>query len=151
MAKLSVVYSPKIDIEEKKIFKDVFGDNKIIFEEHIFRGVSWGAFDIQIVVDILSDPNLSAFLNGGAIVGLIDKLVKKIFKRNTKKIMDNNSRPRYTILIIKKEKISVIISNVNSDNKVFISKDNTDLESRKNQTEKYKIYYTAEKLKNYLD
>ena len=131
MPKLNVVYTPKIDDEEKRIFEEVFGKDKVVFGEYKIKGITWGAFDVQIIIDTLNDPAITALLHGTEFAGLIAVLVKKLFGRNTKKIMDNDSRPRYTTLTIRKETSSVVVSNINSDNKVLISKMTADFEEIK--------------------
>jgi tRNA(Met) C34 N-acetyltransferase TmcA len=151
MSKLNVVYTPKIDDEEKRIFEEVFGKDKIAFEEYKIKGTTWGAFDVQIIVDTLNDPAITALLHGTKFAGLIVILVKKLFGRNTKKIMDHNSRPRYTTLIIRKETNSVVVSNVNSNNKILIFKITTDFEEIKKRIEKDDVEYSDEKFKDYLE
>lgn len=151
MPKLNVVYTPKINDEEKRIFEEVFGKDKVVFGEHRVKGITWGVFDIQIIIDTLNDPAITALLHGTEFAGLIAVLVKKLFGRNTKKIMVNNSRPRYTNLFIRKETISVVVSNVNPDNKILISKITADFEEIKKQTEKGEVEYSVEKLKYYLE
>lgn len=150
MPKLNVVYTPKIDDEEKRIFEEVFGKDKITFGEYKTKGVTWGAFDIQILIDTLNDPAITALLHGTEFAGLIAVLVKKLFRRNTKKIMDNGSRPRYTTLVIRKETSSVAISNVNPDNKIIISKVTADFQKIKKRVENGDVEYSDEKLKDYL-
>lgn len=151
MPKLNIIYTPKIDDEEKRIFEEVFGKDKIAFGEYKIKGITWGAFDIQIIINTLNDPAITALLHGSEFVGLITVLIKKLFGRNSKKIMDNGSRPRYTTLVIRKETSSVAISNVNPDNKILISKITANFEEIKKQVEIGDEEYTDEKLNNYLD
>ena len=151
MPKLNVVYTPKIDDEEKRIFEEVFGKDKVVFGEYKIKGITWGAFDVQIIIDTLNDPAITALLHGTEFAGLIAVLVKKLFGRNTKKIMDNDSRPRYTTLTIRKETSSVVVSNINSDNKVLISKMTADFEEIKKLIEKGDVEYSDERVKEYLN
>lgn len=151
MSKIHIAYLPKIDTEEKKIFEDIFGKDKIIFSEYKTKGMMGGAFDIQIIIDVLNDPTITALLHGTEFAGLIAVLVKKLFERNTKKIMDNNSRPRYTTLVIRKKTSSVVVSNVNPNNKILISKITADFEEIKKQIKKGDVAYSDEKIKEYLN
>src|SRR3989338_8477874 len=151
MPKLNVVYTPKIDDEEKRIFEEVFGKDKVVFGEYKIKGITWGAFDIQIIINTLNDPAITALLHGTEFAGLIAVLVKKLFGRNTKKIMDNDSRPRYTTLAIRKETSSVVVSNINPDNKVLISKMTADFEEIKKLIEKGDVEYSDERVKEYLN
>jgi len=150
MPKLNVVYTPKIDDEEKRIFEEVFGKDKVAFGEYKIKGITWGAFDVQIIIDTLNDPTITALLHGTEFASLIAVLVKKLFGRNTKKIMDNDSRPRYTTLVVRKETNSIVVSNVNPDNKILISKMTANVEEIKKQIEKGDVEYSDEKLKDYL-
>lgn len=99
----------------------------------------------------MNDPTITALLHGTEFARLIAVLVKKLFSRNTKKIMDNKSRPRYTTLVIRKETSSVVVSNVNPGNKILISKITANFEEIKKQFESGDDKYTDEKLNNYLD
>jgi len=150
MSKLNILYTPQIDDEEKRIFEEVFGKDKVEFGEYKTKGMMGGVFDIQIIIDTLNDPVITALLHGTEFVGLIAVLVKKLFNRNTKKIMDNKSRPRYTTLVIRRETSSVVISNVNKDNKILISKISADLEEIRKRVEKGDDEYSDEKVKEYL-
>ncbi len=149
--KISILYNPKIDDEERKIFEDVFGKDEVIFGEYKTKGMLGGAIDIQIIIDTLNNPTITALLTGAGFIKLIATLVKKLFNRNTKKIMDNNSRPRYTNLTLRMETSWIVISNVNNHNKIFISKVSADFDEIKKQIEKGEDEYSDEKLKEYLE
>lgn len=133
MIKLNILYTPQIDDEEKRIFEEVFGEDKVNFNEYKTKGMAGGVFDVQIIIDTLNNPTITAVLHGAAFIGLISTLVKKLFNRNTKKIMDNKSRPRYTTLVIRREFDSIVISNINKDNKILIAKTSADFEEIKKQ------------------
>lgn len=150
LLKIGIAYMPKIDDDEKRIFEEVFGKDKIVFSEYKTKGMMGGAFDIQIIIDTLNDPAITALLYGVEFSRLIAILVKKLFGRNTKKIMDSNSRPKYTTLVIRKEINSVVISNVNVDNKILISKITADFEEIKKRVDGGDDEYSDEKLKKYL-
>ena len=79
MPNLSIIFIPKIDDEEKKIFEEVFGKNKVTFGEYKIKGITWGAFDIQIIINTLNDPAITALLHGTEFAGLIVVFVKKLF------------------------------------------------------------------------
>lgn len=149
--KINILYIPKIDDEEKKIFEEVFGKDRIALSEYETKGMIGGASDIQIIINTLTDPAIIALLSGANLLELIIKLVKKLFGRNTKNIMDNNSRPRYTNLTLRMETFWVVISNVNSNNKILISKVSADFKEIKKQIEKGEDEYSDEKLKKYLE
>ena len=65
--------------------------------------------------------------------------------------MDNNSRPRYTTLVIRKKTNSVVVSNVNPDNKVLIAKMTVDFEEIKERIEEGEVKYSDQKLIEYLE
>lgn len=142
--KINVCYYPKIDNNEKEIIEEVFGKNNVLFGEYKIKGMIGGAFDIQIIVDILNSPGITALLNGVEFIGLVAILIKKLFNRNNKKIEDNNTRPRYTTLIIRLEKKSVVISNINNDTKITISEISASAPKFENEE------YSDEKLNKFL-
>ena len=145
-----IIYRPKIDEEEERILEDVFGKDNLVFAEYKTKGILGGVFDIQIIIDTLNDPAVTALIHGTKLVRLLSLLVKKLFHRNTKKIMGNNTRPRYTSLSIKQENYSIVISNINKDNKILISKHSSDFSEIKKQIEMGDVEYTEEKLKDYF-
>ncbi len=145
-----IIYRPKIDEEEERILKNIFGKDNLVFAKYKTKGILGGAFDVQIIIDTLNDPAVTALIHGTELVSLLSLLVKKLFHRNTKKIMDNNTRPRYTSLSIKRENYSIVISNINKDNKILISKHSSDFSEIKKQIEMGDVEYTEEKLKGYL-
>jgi len=149
--KINIAYTPKIDDEEKEIFEEIFGKNRVTFGEYKTKGMIGGAFDIQIIINTLTDPAIIALLSFANFLDLIIKLVKKLFGRNTRNIMDNNSRPRYTGLTLRMDTFWVVISNVNSHNKILISKVSADFNEIKKQIEKGEDEYSDEKLKEYLE
>lgn len=150
MDKIQIVYTPEMDEEEKQIFTEELGKENIEFGEYKTKGLVGGAFDIQIIIELLTAPETKTVINAFGLIKIISIIVKKIFSRNTKKIMDNNSRPRYTNLVIRKETCSVVISNVNNENKLYISKITADFEEIKKQIKEGKVEYSEEKLKEYL-
>ena len=149
--KINVLFAPSIDEEEKEIFENVFGKDKVIFGEYRMKGMIGGAFDIQIIINILNDPATTALLHGTELVSLIALLVKKLFRRNTKMMMGNGTRPRYTNLTIRMENTWITISNTNSRNKIFISKVSADFKEIEKQLEKKADEYSDEKLKEYIE
>ena len=92
-----------IGTTEKKIFEEIFGKEKIEFGEYKTKGMIGGAFDIQIIVDILNDPIFTAMLHGSEFIGLFKLLIKNLLDRKTKSIMDNGVRLRSTKLVQRKE------------------------------------------------
>lgn len=149
MSHFRVIFRPQLDEEEEKILKETLGGN-LIFSEYKTKGITGGAFDVQIIIDTLNDPAFTALLHGTEFATLLVALVSKLFKRNTKKIMDNNSRPRYTIVSIRRQTDSIVISNVNQDNKVLILKSTSNFDEIRKQAEKGEDEYSEEKLKEYL-
>ncbi|XLQ20466.1 MAG: hypothetical protein ACKUBY_01660 [Candidatus Moraniibacteriota bacterium] len=151
MSKLNIIYTPKIDKDEIKIFEDVFGKDNLNFEKNRTNGIVAGAVDVQIVIDLLNNDYFSAVSNTSFVFNSILLLKKKIFSRNTKTIMDYSSRPRYTILTIRRKTEQIVISNCNKKNKVLISKITSDFEKIKKLDNKGEIEYSDEKLKEYFN
>lgn len=150
MDKIDILYMPKIDEDEMKIFEEVFGKNQVMFVEYKTKGMIGGAFDVQIIIDTLNDPAITALLHGTEFISVLSLLVKKLFSRNTKKIMDNSTRPRYTSLTLRMETSWISISNVNNDNKILISKITSDFSEIKKQINEGEVEYSEEKLKEYF-
>lgn len=149
MSRFRIIYRPSIDEEEKKILKEILGED-LKFAEYKTKSITGGAFDVQIIIDTLNDPTITAIIHGAELVGILTALTNRIFKRNTKKIMDNDSRPRYTILEIKRETDSIVISNANRDNKVLITKHSANFSEIKKQAERGDDEYSDEKMRDYL-
>lgn len=105
------MYSPEIDEEEKRIIADAF-QQTTIFSKIERKGVIGGAFDIEIVINII----------GNIVASVLYDLIKKLFTRNKEKIMDKNSRPKYTMLVLRTANKFVIVSNVNDKNELRIRK-----------------------------
>ncbi|MCD4705945.1 hypothetical protein K8R61_02590 [bacterium] len=143
--KINIYYTPKIDNEEKEIFKKIFGKDNILFGKYKTKGVGWGTFDVQIIIDTLNDPVVGALIKGGNFSFLLAKLIKLLFNRNNKKIEDDNTRFRYTTLIIRLEKKFVVISNTNKNVKITISE--TSASSSKFKDDKY----SKKKLNKFLN
>jgi hypothetical protein len=150
MPKITVYYNPKIDEYEKNAFKEIFSKSDISFIEYKIKGVLWGSIDVQIILDILSNDYLQALLTTREIVKFISSVVKRIFTRNNKKIMDNNTRPRYTNLTIRMEKKMITISNINPDGNITISKTSSDLVEIKKQIDDGNKNYSDEELEKYI-
>ena len=110
MGKITVYYSPIIDEEEKKILSDAFRQD-VDFCKFEKKGVHAGAYDVEILINIF----------GGIVASVLYDLIKNLFKRNRKNIMDGYKRPRYTVLVLRKETEWIVISNVNPENKMTIS------------------------------
>jgi len=147
MEKITVLYSPRIDDEEKRIIGDGFKQD-VDFVKLEQKGVSAGAsFDVQIILNLLYDdflynPYFVSFIS----IGIYD-LIKKIFNRNRRKIMDNDTRPRYTQLTIRMKTKWIVVSNVNSENRITIIKTSASSgEFVKNEDE-----YSDDKLAEYIN
>lgn len=146
MSKITIYYNPSIDEYEKNAFEEIFSKNDVSFAEYKTKGVSWGVIDSRIVIDILNNDYLQTLLTAGAIVKFISSVVKKIFSRNNKKIEDNNSRPRYTNIIIRMEKKMITISNINPDGNITISKTSSNFVEIKKQIDGGNKSYSDEEL-----
>jgi len=146
MNKISVLYSPKIDDEEMKIIKDVFKQD-IDFIKLEQKGVLGGAFDINIIIDILNSPYLKACITAGTAIKLLYPLMKKVFNRNRKKIMDSGTRPKYTIITIRMKTKWIVVSNANKENKIMITKTS----ASSGELVKTEYEYTEDKLAEYIN
>ena len=144
MEKINIYYLPDISEEEKKIFREVFKENELQFSEYKVKGILWGSFDLQVIIDFLNNPAVNAAVTGGTAILLIHSLIKRIFQRNRNKIEDNNTRPRYTNLVFRMKKKNIVISNANDKNEIMISRVSTEFSL--NKTEKY----SEEKLEEYI-
>lgn len=135
MEKISVYFSPEISEEERIIITEAF-HQKVDFLKLGTKGIQGAAFDNQIVLDVVV---------GLISAGLYD-LIKNLFNRNRKRIMDGNTRPKHTVLILRKSSKWISISNVNNDNKLRISVISANsIGSSKTENE-----YSDEKLSEYL-
>ena len=123
MNDIEVLYLPDISDEEKAITKQAFKDFNLQFHKYKTKGMLGGAFDVEIkfIIDFLNSDGVSAASNAISILLPIASLVLNIFKRNRKKISNNNTRPRYTILNFNFGTQSINISNVNENNNINIS------------------------------
>lgn len=136
MNKISVIFAPQIDEEEKWIIKGALKED-IDFNKLEQNGIVGGAYDVQIIFDLLNNPYVVGFITTG-----ICEIIKKIFKRNQKKIMDNHTRPRYTNIVLRLETKWIILSNANVENKITI-RSSVNLNSKEED-------YSEEKLAEYL-
>lgn len=150
MTKITIYYNPSIDEYEKNTFKEIFSANDISFAEYKTKGISWGASDTQIIINILNNDYLQALLTAGTIVKVISLVVKKIFSRNNKKIMDNNSRSRYTNIIIRMKTKMITISNINPNGNVTISKISSNFVEIKKQIDNGIKNYSDKELEKYI-
>ncbi|MDX9913691.1 MAG: hypothetical protein RBS77_03875 [Candidatus Moranbacteria bacterium] len=123
MNDIEVLYLPDISDEEKAIVKQAFKDFNLQFHKYETKGMLGGAFDVEIkfIIDFLNSGGVNAISNAIGILSSITWLSSEIFKRNRKKISDNNTRPRYTILNFNFGSQSINISNVNENNSTNIS------------------------------
>lgn len=145
MEKITVLYSPQINDNEMEIIKNTLNKD-IDFIEYKRKGVFGGTMDVQIIIDCLNNPYLTAILNTAAGIQIMALLIKRIFKRNNKKIMDNETRPRYTNITLRMETKMIIISNINNENKVTISKTS----ANPSETKMGKAEYSYENLEKYI-
>jgi len=113
--KIQVAYYPSYEVEEGRIFEKAFGKNNIELSKYVVKGLMWGAFDVEFIIQIASDPVIRKMMAGAVLI-----LVKELFERNRK--VTKNNRPRYTLLVLKKKTMTITVSNVNSENKVTLSK-----------------------------
>ena len=122
----------------------LFGKENVSFDKYKTKGIEWGAYDLQIIIDTLNDPGVRAMITAGNFFVLLYKLVNILFERSRRKIEDNNTRPKYTILTIRVEKKFINITNANKDNKLMISETSTAFKMKEEE-------YSDEKLKEYFD
>lgn len=117
MEKIQILYRPDIDDDERAIFERIFGKENISFQREIIKGLEAGAYDItiQFLVYMLNDPVVR-----NLFVVSIGLLVNELFTRNRERKLGKEKRPRYTNLILRKEKSYISISNVNKKNKITI-------------------------------
>jgi len=135
---IEVLYLPSYDIEEKQIFENAFGKNNAVFQKYIVKGLIGGAFDVQFIVQIVSDPAVRQLM-----IGMVLLLIKELFDRNRKH--NKEGRPRYTILVLKKERSHIVISNTNKDNSLTLSY------SRSSDMETLIKDFSEEELRRFLE
>lgn len=142
MEKIQILYRPDIDDGERAIFERVFGKENILFQREIIKGLEAGAYDItiQFLVYMLNDPVVR-----NLFVASIALLIKELFDRNRERRMDKGERPRYTNVVLRKEKSYICISNVNRENKITILHVKNDITKMSNEE------YSEEKLKKLLE
>ena len=141
--KMNIYYRPKIDQKEKEIIAEVFGKENISYGEYKTKGIEGGIYDVQIIIDTLNDPWVAAAIKSGNFLLLMYQFIKILFKRNNKKIENNNTRPRYTILTIRRKRKFINISNINKNNKITISETSTSFKFKEEE-------YSDKKLKEYF-
>lgn len=142
MEKIQILYRPDIDDSEKIIFERIFGKENISFQREIVKGIEAGAYDvtIQFLVYMLNDPIVRSLF-----VASIALLIKELFDRNRERRLGAEKRPRYTNLVLRKEKSYITISNVNKENKIII------LYVKNGITKMSGEDYSEEKLKKLLE
>ncbi len=142
MEKIQILYRPDIDDSEKAIFERIFGKENISFQREIIKGLEAGAYDItiQFLVYMLNDPVVR-----NLFVASIALLIKELFDRNRERKMDKGKRPRYTNVVLRKEKSYISISNVNKENKITILHVKNGVAQTSNED------YSEEKLKKLLE
>lgn len=115
--KIQILYRPDIDDGERAIFERNFGKENVSFQREIIKGFEAGACDvtIQIMVYMLNDPVVR-----NLFVVSIALLIKELFDRNRERRLGTEKRPRYTNLVLRKEKSYISISNANRENKITI-------------------------------
>ena len=142
MEKIQILYRPDIDDGERTIFERIFGKENISFQREIITGLEAGAYDvtIQLLIYMLNDPVVR-----NLFVASIALLVKELFDRNRERRLDAGKRPRYTNLVLRKEKSYISISNVNKENRITI------LHVKNGITKTSGEGYSEEKLKKLLE
>ena len=117
MEKIQILYRPDIDNDERAICERIFGKENISFQREIVKGLEAGSYDvaIQFLVYMLNDPAVR-----NLFVRLIPIFVKELFNRNRNRRLGIEKRPRYTNLILRKEKSYITISNANKENRVTV-------------------------------
>jgi hypothetical protein len=112
-SKIIILYSPDYEKGEKEIFERIFRKNGISLEKYNKKGMVGVSYDVQFIIEFLSDPKIRQVMVGTYLL-----LVKELFNRLRKNT--SKERPRYTVLVIKKESSYISISNSNEDNKLKI-------------------------------
>lgn len=140
--KIQILYRPDIDDGECAIFERILGKENISFQREIIKGFEAGACDvtIQFLLYMLNDPVIR-----NLFVASIALLIKELFDRNRERRMDRGKRPRYTNLVLRKEKSYITVSNVNKENKITI------LHVKKGITKTSGGDYSEKKLKKLLE
>lgn len=117
MEKIQILYRPDIDDGERAIFERIFGKENLSFQREIVKGFEAGAVDvnIQFLIYMFNDPVVR-----NLFVVSIALLIKELFDRNRERRLGAEKRPRYTNLVLRKEKSYINISNVNKENKITI-------------------------------
>lgn len=150
MEKISIYYKPDINQFEKAVIKEVFRECEVDFLDVKTNGIAGGAIDVEIIFDILKNDHLQALLTTYGLAGLVKNIIKIIFAENNKKTVDNNSRPRYTNIIIRTEKRMISVSNINPQGDLTISKITSESKEIKKQVDVGDKMYSDEELEKYL-
>ncbi|MCP4580204.1 MAG: hypothetical protein GY839_01205 [candidate division Zixibacteria bacterium] len=148
--KIVITYQPSLDEEEKQIFEGAFGADNIAFSEYEAKGMHAGSFYIKFIVDLLGNQYLSVGLTLIGIVNILNIIIKKLFKRNSKNIASNGNRSRYTILILRMTKQWIKISNTDGEGKIRISRTTANLEVLKKDLNIEEQEYSKYRLEKYL-